>query len=225
MVGAAGRASVGIPSVEWAAWFPMRGLLPTSSRQVAGFGRNVGWLWPRPDITRQSTRTHNSRRRLRRKCWWSGHFYVIGQGAMAEISPCEAFACGAVSPRTSARRASGSVPPASLCWGAGACGRAATVRAAWRWPASSCFSSKLVSSLGAGTSAASLFWGGGIGARPVGTSAASLFRGRGFGVRSIGTHRQWRSGPAQVQPPGGQHRWVKLRVASVAVGSDQGGFR
>ena len=30
-------------------------------------------------LTCQSTRTHNSRRRLRRKCWWSGHFYVIGR--------------------------------------------------------------------------------------------------------------------------------------------------
>ena len=28
------------------------------------------------NLTGQSTRTHNSRRRLRRKCWWSGHFYV-----------------------------------------------------------------------------------------------------------------------------------------------------
>ena len=28
-------------------------------------------------ITCQSTRTHNSRRRLRRWCWWSGHFYVV----------------------------------------------------------------------------------------------------------------------------------------------------
>ena len=28
-------------------------------------------------LTCQSTRTHNSRRRLRRRCWWSGHFYVI----------------------------------------------------------------------------------------------------------------------------------------------------
>jgi hypothetical protein len=27
-------------------------------------------------LTCQSTRTHNSRRRLRRECWWSGHFYV-----------------------------------------------------------------------------------------------------------------------------------------------------
>src|SRR5437016_4385013 len=27
-------------------------------------------------LTCQSTRTHNSRRRLRRSCWWSGHFYV-----------------------------------------------------------------------------------------------------------------------------------------------------
>jgi len=39
--------------------------------------------WPR--ITCQSTRTHNSRRRLRRSCWWSGHFCVIrrseGRGA------------------------------------------------------------------------------------------------------------------------------------------------
>jgi len=28
-------------------------------------------------LTCQSTRTHNSRRRLRRECWWSGHFYVM----------------------------------------------------------------------------------------------------------------------------------------------------
>ena len=28
-------------------------------------------------ITCQSTRTHNSRRRHRRLCWWSGHFYVM----------------------------------------------------------------------------------------------------------------------------------------------------
>ena len=27
--------------------------------------------------TCQSTRTHNSRRRLRRSCWWSGHLYVM----------------------------------------------------------------------------------------------------------------------------------------------------
>jgi hypothetical protein len=30
-------------------------------------------------LTCQSTRTHNSRRRLRRSCWWSGHFYVKSQ--------------------------------------------------------------------------------------------------------------------------------------------------
>ena len=29
------------------------------------------------DITFQSTRTHSSRLRLRRLCWWSGHFYVM----------------------------------------------------------------------------------------------------------------------------------------------------
>src|SRR5438105_12303218 len=33
----------------------------------------VGW---QRGLTCQSTRTHNSRRRLRRLCWWSGHFYV-----------------------------------------------------------------------------------------------------------------------------------------------------
>src|SRR5205814_6826372 len=31
-------------------------------------------------LTCQSTRTHNSTRRLRRKCWWSGHLYVMPQG-------------------------------------------------------------------------------------------------------------------------------------------------
>jgi hypothetical protein len=31
-------------------------------------------------ITWQSTRTHNSRRRLRRSCWWSGHLHVIWRG-------------------------------------------------------------------------------------------------------------------------------------------------
>lgn len=30
-------------------------------------------------ITCQSTRTHNSSLRLRRSCWWSGHFYVKPQ--------------------------------------------------------------------------------------------------------------------------------------------------
>src|SRR5437868_6120420 len=42
-------------------------------------------------ITCQSTRTHNSRRRLRRKCWWSGHFYVMPQVAVLSFgfeSPC-----------------------------------------------------------------------------------------------------------------------------------------
>jgi hypothetical protein len=29
-------------------------------------------------LTCQSTRTHNSRLRLRRSCWWSGHFYYKG---------------------------------------------------------------------------------------------------------------------------------------------------
>ena len=34
------------------------------------------WKNLRP-ITCQSTRTHNCRKRLRRMCWWSGHFYVV----------------------------------------------------------------------------------------------------------------------------------------------------
>ena len=33
--------------------------------------------WRVSCITCQSTRTHNSRRRLRRSCWWSGHLHVI----------------------------------------------------------------------------------------------------------------------------------------------------
>jgi len=52
--------------------FPFRqnaGILPSS-------------LPGRPCTTSQSTRTHNCRRRLRRKCWWSGHFYVIRRSDM-----------------------------------------------------------------------------------------------------------------------------------------------
>jgi hypothetical protein len=54
-------------------------------------------------ITRQSTRTHNSRRRLRRKCWWSGHFYVMSHPGVFEVgrilpsvAPCTAWCAAAV---------------------------------------------------------------------------------------------------------------------------------
>ena len=42
----------------------------------------------RPGLTCQSTRTHNSRRRLRRKCWWSGHFYVMPLSRWPLLAPC-----------------------------------------------------------------------------------------------------------------------------------------
>jgi len=64
-----------------------------TSHQVGGDRRSGGLARPRAwgklracahrlcfllrPITCQSTRTHNSRRRLRRLCWWSGHFHVI----------------------------------------------------------------------------------------------------------------------------------------------------
>jgi hypothetical protein len=45
--------------------------------------------------TCQSTRTHNSRRRLRRSCWWSGHLYVIGRGEGSGARSCHAIAFAA----------------------------------------------------------------------------------------------------------------------------------
>jgi hypothetical protein len=45
-------------------------------------------------ITNQSTRTHNSRTRLRRTCWWSGHFYV--RPHMPELNIITAVPVGAL---------------------------------------------------------------------------------------------------------------------------------
>src|SRR5438105_11558231 len=43
-------------------------------------------------LTCQSTRTHNSRRRLRRKCWWAGHLYVMPQ-AVVFAMPLQTSLC------------------------------------------------------------------------------------------------------------------------------------
>jgi hypothetical protein len=68
-------------------------------------------------ITSQSTRTHNSRRRLRRRCWWSGHFYVMSHPGVFEIGrilpsvvPCTAWCAAAVIRSSSSRVAWRAVP-------------------------------------------------------------------------------------------------------------------
>ena len=48
-------------------------------KQSGRWPRFCGWRPSCPleaGLTCQSTRPHNSRRRLRRLCWWFGHFYV-----------------------------------------------------------------------------------------------------------------------------------------------------
>jgi hypothetical protein len=77
------------PAIRWPS---RRGLIKSMEAKRSGelaFQNPRGKLWPcvrthscAHPITCQSTRTHNSRRRLRRLCWWSGHFYVKRHDAL-----------------------------------------------------------------------------------------------------------------------------------------------
>jgi hypothetical protein len=52
-------------------------------------------------LTCQSTRTHNSRRRLRRWCWWSGHFHVMPRSRRS-LSVCKGRRNSSGTPSSSA---------------------------------------------------------------------------------------------------------------------------
>jgi hypothetical protein len=114
----------------------------TGARKASAFGsrqaakgihpKDRGGIEWHHGLTYQSTRTHNSGLRLRRKCWWSGHLYVKAHRDFARIPPLDAASCSRLVIRDRNRPCSSALW--SICLAlAFTCARALALRGRWRY--------------------------------------------------------------------------------------------